>query len=47
MQTLQENFREGNFCFPKYSISIFQSRVDTVGKLGPIGKITSYVISQG
>ena len=29
------------------SILLFQSSVDTIGKLGPIGKIMLYIVSQG
>ena len=30
--TQQENIREGNFYFAKYSISVFQISVYTIGK---------------
>ena len=46
METQQDNIREGNSYFQKYSISISQSSVVTIGKLEAICKIT-YVISQG
>ena len=44
MQTLQGNIG-GNFYFPKYSISVSQSHVDTIGNLVPIGKITLCYLS--
>ena len=47
MQTWQENRRKVNFYFPKYSVSLSQSSVETIGKLKAIEKITLYVISQG
>ena len=47
MQTWQENRRKANFYFPKYSVSLSQGSVETIGKLKAIGKITLYVISQG
>ena len=46
MQTQQKYIKGSNFCFPKYTNSIYPSSVDTIGKLEVIGKIT-YVISQG
>ena len=43
MLALQKNIGKGYFLFPKvYSISL--NSVDTIGKLEPIGKITSYCI---
>ena len=43
MLALQKNIGKGDFLFPKvYSISL--NSVDTIGKLEPIGKITSYCI---
>ena len=44
MQMQQKNIRGDNFFFPKYSVLISQTSVDTIGKLELIGKI---VISQG
>ena len=46
MQTWQENRRKAIFYFSKYSVSLSQSSVDTIGKLKAIGKIT-YIIFQG
>ena len=33
MPTQQKNIRENNFCFPKYSISSSQTRVDTIWEI--------------
>ena len=46
MQTQQQNM-SGYFCFTKCSNSISQSGMGTIGKLGPIGKITLYIMFQG
>ena len=46
MGAQQENIKEGNFCFPKYSISVYQTSIDRIRKFEAVGKITLYVISQ-
>ena len=38
MQAQQENIRDGSFYFPKYSISLSESSIDTIGKLGSVEK---------
>ena len=37
-QAQQENIRDRNFYFPKYSISLSKSGIDRIGKLGSVGK---------
>ena len=45
METQQQKITKANFCFPKYSILISQSCVDTIGKFKRIEKLTLHVIS--
>ena len=45
MHIQQENIRQGNFYFPKYSISISQISAGKIGKLESIGKIILYHLS--
>ena len=40
----QQKITKANFCFPKYSILISQSCVDTIGKFKRIEKLTLHVI---
>ena len=40
MQIQQENIRKGKLYFLKYSISVSQSSVDTIGKLELTQKVT-------
>ena len=38
MGAQQENIKEGNFCFPKYSISVYQNSIDRIRTFEAVGK---------